>query len=313
MATPVPKVSIGLPVYNGEKYLRAAVNSILQQDYTDFELVISDNASSDATEAICRDYAAKDPRVRYSRNPSNIGLAPNHNRVFDLSRGEFFKWVAHDDEYSRQMIRRYVEAFDAAPPSVSMVYSVCECIDELGNPLGTRSDHVDKNDARPARRLAHLLRHASIYNCTYGLVRSSMLRKTRLHGSFPMADRVLVGELAMLGVFVEIAEPLLRLRLHEGRSLSQHKDAQALRELFDPANKTKRSLLSVEGRVQLELLRSAWLIPPRFSDKLACVYTALAVTNWRNFRNFGGLQKIKVARMLGKTLRHQPDAGRLKV
>jgi glycosyltransferase involved in cell wall biosynthesis len=312
MTALIPKVSIGLPVYNGEKYLQSAVNSILQQDYTDFELVISDNASSDATEAICRDYAAKDPRVRYSRNPCNIGLAPNHNRVFHLSRGEFFKWVAHDDEYPRQMIKRYVEAFAAAPPSVSMVYSVCECIDEFGNPLGTKSDHVDKNDAQPARRLAHLLWHASIYNCTYGLIRSAMLRKTRLYGSFPMADRVWISELAMLGMFIEIAEPLLRLRLHGDRSLSQHKNAQALRELFDPANKTKRPLLSLEGRVQLELLRSAWLIPPRFSDKLECVCVALVVLNWRKFRNYGGLQKAKVARMLGKAQRHQPDAGRLK-
>jgi len=312
MAAPVPKVSIGLPVYNGERYLRSAVDSILQQDYTDFELVISDNASTDATEAICRDYAAKDTRVQYSRNPRNIGLAPNHNRVFNLSRGEFFKWVAHDDEYSRQMIKRYVEAFDAAPPSVSVIYSVCECIDDLGNPLGTKSDHVDKNDARPARRLAHLLRHACIYNCTYGMIRSAMLRNTRLHGSYPRADTVLISELAMLGVFVEIAEPLLRLRLHEGRSLAQHKNAQALRELFDPANKTKRSFVGVEGRVQLELLRSAWLIPARFSDKLACVCAALTVPNWRKFRNFGGLQKRKLAHMLGKAPGQQPDAGRLK-
>jgi len=171
---------------------------------------------------------------------------------------------------------------------------------------------VDKNDAQPARRLAHLLWHASIYNCTYGLIRSAMLRKTRLYGSFPMADRVWISELAMLGRFIKIAEPLLRLRLHGDRSLSQHKNAQALRELFDPANKTKRPLLSLEGRVQLELLRSAWLIPPRFSDKLECVCVALVVLNWRKFRNYGGLQKAKVARMLGKAQRHQPDAGRLK-
>lgn len=302
-----PRVSMGLPVFNGETYLHKALDSLLAQEYEDFELVISDNASTDETGRICESYARRDSRVRYSRNECNIGLAPNHNRVFRLSRGEFFKWVAHDDEYSRQMLKRYVEAFDAASASVSVVYSVCECIDELGNLQGTKSDHVDNKDPRPAVRLAHFLQHVSIYNCTYGLIRSAMLRKTRLHRSFPMADRVLVSELAMLGEFVEIAEPLLRLRIHEHRSLSQHKNAQAMRELFDPANRTKHSFLSIEGRVQLELLRSAWRIPLRLSDKLACLCVALAVPNWRKFRNFGGLQKIKLKRMIAQTWGRQRD------
>jgi glycosyltransferase involved in cell wall biosynthesis len=302
---------MGLPVFNGEKYLCKALDSLLSQEYEDFELVISDNASTDETGRICESYARRDSRVRYSRNKCNIGMAPNHNRVFCLSRGEFFKWVAYDDEYPPQMLKRYVEAFDASPASVSVVYSVCECIDELGNPQGTKSDHVDKRDARPALRLAHLLQHVSIFNCTYGLIRSAILRKTRLHGSFPMADRVLISELAMLGEFVEIAEPLLRLRIHEHRSLSQHKNAQAIRELFDPANKTKRSFLSIEGRVQLELLRSAWRVPPRLSEKLMCVCAALATSNWRKFKNFGGLQKIKLKRMIAQARGRQTDTAHL--
>ena len=86
------RVSIGLPVYNGEKYLEQALISILSQTYTDFELIISDNASTDRTQAICREYAAKDPRIRYYCNEENLGAAPNHNRVFELASGEYFKW-----------------------------------------------------------------------------------------------------------------------------------------------------------------------------------------------------------------------------
>src|ERR1700737_2789384 len=93
----VPRVSIGLPVYNGERYLRFAIDSLLEQDYINFELIISDNASTDATQAICQEFADKDPRVRYYRNQTNLGASGNYDRVFELARGDLFKWAAHDD------------------------------------------------------------------------------------------------------------------------------------------------------------------------------------------------------------------------
>ena len=312
MATASPRVSIGLPVFNGAKYLPGALESLLHQEYKDFELIISDNASTDQTRGICEEFARQDSRIRYTRNDCNLGLAPNHNRVFTLSRGEFFKWAAHDDEYPSQMLKRYVEAFDVAPASVIVVYSACECIDELGNPQCRRSDRVDKRDARPYRRLAHLLQHIGMYNCTYGLIRSEMLRKTRLHGSFPAADRVLFSELAMLGEFLELPEPLVRLRIHPGRSFAAHKSRQALRELFDPANKGKPDILSIEGRVQVELLKSAWRIPSRLPDRLLCLWAALAASNWRKFKNFGGRQKRKLAHLLAGAQSREPDPGQLK-
>ncbi len=314
MQHPLPRVSIGLPVFNGEKYLAKALDSLLAQEYEDFELVISDNASTDKTGQICEKYARSDRRVRYYRNKHNIGLAPNHNLVFSLSRGEFFKWAAHDDECRPQMLKRYVEAFDAAPKSVSVVYSACECIDAQGNPLGIYSDHVDKKNAGPARRLAYLLRRISIYNCSLGLIRSSVLWETRGHGSFPAADRVLLSELAMLGEFIEIPEPLLRLRIHEERSFAQNMSAQALREFFDPANKTRRSFLTIEGRVQLELLRSAWRIPQRVSDKLSCLCVVLAVPSWRKFKSWGGRQKRRLTGMMKEwgVMSREQDASRLK-
>ena len=93
----IPRVSIGLPVCNGEEYPSARIGSLLQQDFEDFEIVVSDNASTDGTAEICMKYAEKDKRLRYYRNDSNIGAGPNYRRVFELSRGEFFKWCAHDD------------------------------------------------------------------------------------------------------------------------------------------------------------------------------------------------------------------------
>src|SRR5262252_3377793 len=113
-----PTVSVGLPVYNGERYLEESIDSILAQTYTDFELIISDNASTDRTECICRRYAAADARVRYYRNERNIGGYPNHSRVFSLARGRYFRFAAHDDVCDRQLLARCVEALELHPEAV---------------------------------------------------------------------------------------------------------------------------------------------------------------------------------------------------
>ena len=92
-----PRISIGMPVYNGEQFLAGALDSVLTQDFEDFELIISDNASEDGTQKICLDYAARDRRIRYYRNEMNIGGSRNHSRVFELSAAEYFKWAHYDD------------------------------------------------------------------------------------------------------------------------------------------------------------------------------------------------------------------------
>ena len=92
-----PKISIGMPVYNGEKSIRNALDSLLAQSFTEFELIISDNASIDETEDICREYAEKDKRILYVRQPSNIGPCANFKFVLDAAKSEFFMWAACDD------------------------------------------------------------------------------------------------------------------------------------------------------------------------------------------------------------------------
>src|SRR5262249_36556323 len=163
MEARAPQVSIGLPVYNGAKYLPNALKRLLEQDFEDLELIICDNASTDETQDICRVFAERDRRIRYFRNEKNLGLAANHNRTFELSRGNFFKWAAHDDDFPKPMLGRFVSVFEKAPPYVAVVYSHCEYIDELGEVVGVDSDNVDKNESWPHKRLAHLLRHIHMY------------------------------------------------------------------------------------------------------------------------------------------------------
>jgi glycosyltransferase involved in cell wall biosynthesis len=131
-----PAVSIGLPVYNGERYLGVALDSLLSQDYADFELIISDNASVDRTAGICREYAAQDRRIRYFRNEYNIGINPNFNRPLQLARAPLFRWAAHDDLVDREFLGACVELLRAAPDAV-LAQSHVRIIDTDGRDLGT--------------------------------------------------------------------------------------------------------------------------------------------------------------------------------
>jgi glycosyltransferase involved in cell wall biosynthesis len=302
MAT--PRISVGLPVYNGGKYLVNTLTRLLGQDFEDFELIICDNASTDETPEICQTFAARDFRIRYHRNSRNIGLAANNNRTFELSRGEFFKWVAHDDDFPAAMLGRFLDALENSAPEVGVVYSECEYIDELGNVVGVGSDGVDLDDARPYRRMAHLLWHIHMYNSNYGLIRSHLVRKTRLHGLFPMSDHVFLAELAMLCKFVELPEPLLRIRQHPGRSFAANKTERSLRELFNPGHGNDFSLLSIRKRMEFELVRSTMLAHVPLKDKVPCIGVAAVTPHWRMFRAFGGRQKQKLLRMWS------PETGR---
>ncbi len=300
-----PTVSVGLPVYNGEKYLPNTLTRLLEQDFEDFELIIADNASTDGTPEICRMFAEQDPRIRYVRNQKNIGLSANHNRTFELSRGEFFKWAAHDDDFPRAMISRFLQAFEENPPSVGVVYSRCEYIDELGEVEGIDSDRVDSSDPRPHKRLAHLLWYVHMYNSVYGLIRADVLRRTRLHGLYPMADHVLLAELAMLGAFLELPDPLMRIRRHPGRTFTANKSARALRELFTPGRAHQLMPVSLRSRMKAELVRSAVLVPATRWDKALCTAVALVVPQWRTLRSFGGRQKHKVLRTFSPRPSHR--------
>lgn len=113
-----PRLTIGLPVYNGEKYVSESIEALLGQSFADFELIISDNASTDTTGDICRRYEKQDSRVRYFRQPRNIGLSPNHNFLVEQARGELFKWASYDDLYARDLLERCVDALDKYPEIV---------------------------------------------------------------------------------------------------------------------------------------------------------------------------------------------------
>lgn len=275
-----PRVSIGLPVYNGEKYLWAALDCILRQDFADFELVICDNASTDATEAICREYAARDGRIRYTRNETNIGASGNYKRVFELSRGEFFKWASHDDEFDPSLVRRCVETFAKSPATVVLVYSRAEIIDEAGAVTDVSADTVDQFAAKPHRRLASLIMNRQYANPLWGLIRVDVLRKTRLMGNFE-ADHILLAELAMLGNFVELPELLYRQRRHAGSAMRLNLTARQLLAWHDPGSAKKKIILPRWLHLVLESFRGVRHVPISGWEKLLCHGAVLWAPFWR--------------------------------
>ncbi len=224
-----PRVSIGLAVYNGEKYLEEAIGSILAQTFTDFELIISDNASTDRTADICTKYAAQDSRIRYVRNATNIGGANNENRTFQLARGEYFRWAAHDDICAPELLEQCVKVLDDHP-DVVLCQTAVVIIDEHGNSHGTEQNYVG-TASTPAQRFRQLYSMHHRCESTYGLMRSNIMRRTRLQLNYTDSDRVLLCELALYGPFYQIPEPLFYKRVHPG---NQYKDWQGRMAWFLP-------------------------------------------------------------------------------
>lgn len=210
-----PRLSIGLPVYNGENYLSESLDALLSQTYQDFELIISDNASTDGTQEICERYAAKDPRIRYLRQPHNIGAAPNHNFVVNEARGEFFKWASHDDLFGRDLLARCVEVLDEHPEAV-LSHAYMAIVDETGK-ITQGYDYELATDSPHAPERFRSLLFTDGGDDFYGVVRTDVMRRIAPHDSYHNAGRKLVGEMALYGRFLQVPEVLFFRRDHPGR------------------------------------------------------------------------------------------------
>lgn len=213
----VPLVSIGLPVFNGENYLAKTIDSILAQTFRDFELIIQDNASTDATASICQRYGAADPRIRYSRNPINLGAGPNYDLCFDQARGTYFKWAAHDDLLAPTYLEKAVAALEAAPEAVLCCVGITEIgpNDEVMRVYANALPAAD-GPSRAARFHALI---STRHQCEdfFGLYRRAALVGSSLHGTYAGSDKVLLAEMALRGPFVKIPDPLFLHREHSQR------------------------------------------------------------------------------------------------
>jgi glycosyltransferase involved in cell wall biosynthesis len=230
-----PPVAIGLPVYNGEQYLAQAIESILAQTHTDFELIVGDNASTDGTAEIAASYQAADPRVTLLTSDVNRGAAWNYNRVFHASSAELFRWGAHDDLVRPAYLERLVEALQDNPATV-LAQTQTSLIDGEGVVVGEWNESFDLTGRRPSRRLRELVRHLVMSNIMFGLMRRSAMEQTRLHGAYPSADYVFLAELSLVGPFTIVPERLFLRRVHPQMSRRAHASLQDVADWFEPGS-----------------------------------------------------------------------------
>jgi glycosyltransferase involved in cell wall biosynthesis len=237
----VPKLQIGLPVYNGENYLDAAIASLLEQTFGDFELIVSDNGSTDATEEIARARSASDPRVRYHRYETNRGASWNWNNSFALSASPYFKWAAHDDLHEPTFVERCLEVLDAEP-TVGMCYTASRYIDETGAAVpARRSCGCHLRQERPSERLRGFFGTYPMH-VLFGVVRRDVLARTRGMLGIASADRLLVGELALAAQIHEIDDTLFVRRFHPEISWFLEMTEREYAAWYDPSNADRFSV-----------------------------------------------------------------------
>lgn len=201
---PVPRLSIGLPVFNGARYLATSLDALLGQSFGDFELILADNASTDGTEQICRRYAAQDPRIRYYRQPRNVGSTPNHNLTVEMARGELFKWASYDDLYAWDLLESCVELLDRHP-DVVLAHSWSATIDQFDNVVRAPRYPLVTDAAAAPERFQSLLVEAG-GDDYYGVVRTEVLRRVAPQGSFHHSDRTIVAALSLHGPFQQVPD-----------------------------------------------------------------------------------------------------------
>ncbi|HKQ53329.1 MAG TPA: glycosyltransferase family A protein [Pyrinomonadaceae bacterium] len=242
-----PAAGIGVPVYNGEDFLATALDAILAQDYEDFELIISDNASTDATPEIARRYAARDPRVRYSRNETNIGAVGNFNRVFALSNSKYFMWAGAHDLRHPSMLSRCIAALEA-DAEVVLAYPRVAGIDREGKPCEMHMVYIDTRGQRPVDRYAAIINKIRSCHMIHGVFRADALRRA---GEMPNIswgpDILLLAKLALAGTFALVDETLYyprRVRPDEAKNFEAWKKRYL--ETLDPTTVAESRAAALE-------------------------------------------------------------------
>jgi len=262
-----PRVCLGLPVYNGERFLEEALQCALAQTLDDFELIVSDNASTDRSAEIVRDYASRDPRIQVHCAPENRGAAWNFNRAFALSRAAYFKWMAHDDRFAPTFLERCVEVLDSDPSVVLAYPSACQ-IDENGARLGPVRFELHGESDAPHHRFRYQICIDHWCFHVFGVIRADALRRTRLIDRYVASDRVLLSHLALMGRIHEVPEELFFQRQHDSRSTAAHPSLDGRSAWFDPSRHD--SLVFPSWRLGSEYFLSVLRSPLSLRERALC-------------------------------------------
>ena len=272
-------ITIGLPVYNGQKFLQAAIDSHLSQSYGDFDLVISDNGSTDATEEICRRYAAQDDRISYLRSPVNRGILWNHRRVLE-GLGEatpYFRWAGADDVLEPGLLAAMVEVLRSRP-EVEAVMPATKNIDEAGAIIRSMERTLNLESAVPYERARQILLANYQHVIAYGLLRAPSLRRMRTGPDYIGWDPVFIWELALRGRIFQLEQLALLRRFHPG-SISRVKTAREMRKWVEPDARAGMNFPHWTWAYERARALLATSLPSR--EKLRISLLLLRATSWQ--------------------------------
>jgi glycosyltransferase involved in cell wall biosynthesis len=273
----MPLVSVGVPVYNGEACLRNAVEALLRQTHAELEVIISDNASTDRTEAIGRALQQGDARVRYLRQPRNLGAPANWNVVARAARGRYFKWMSASDSCNEGFLQRAVDCLER-DADVVLCFARTQYIDDAGNVISLAQTDFAVSEASPSARFWRVCSELQINNAQSGLIRRDALLQTRLDRLYPHGDRVLMAELAMRGKFVLLDEPLLQRRATPAHWTALRSEEELAR-MFWPDGAPRRPLVHL--RRLADYFGSALRAPVSLGERLRAAGHALRYAWWR--------------------------------
>jgi hypothetical protein len=257
-------IAIGMPVYNGEKWLRQSVGSLLAQTRGDFVLVISDNASTDGTERIARELAAADPRIRYHRNQANVGVFRNYDIAFGLTRSTWFKWASCNDLCGPRHLESCIAALEANPQALLAYPRTVLFTDDpsRGEPYAF---DLDVRDADPVARFRRVLSETRLNNAFNGVYRTDALLRTSLNSEFMGSDIVVVAEIALMGSILRLPDYLFFRRM-TADAASASRDPSSRREFFNGASRDIQGTPTLDMHGQL--IRSVWRSKLGLNDRL---------------------------------------------
>lgn len=275
-----PTVSIGLPVFNGEQHLSQALDSLLRQTFSDFELVISDNSSTDGTRDICERFVRQDLRVRYVLQPRNIGAPRNWNFVVHQAKGQYFKWASANDYCNERFVEECLNVLKYDPRLVLSFGTTCLVDDELGAVTEYQGD-VEVLDDRPSERFNRVSQRWALNNAQCGLLRLDVLRRTRLDRPYIGGDLELMLELALHGRFKRAPDAVLFRRVG-GKSMSVNLSQEQLEEFIDPLARSRQHLVAWPRHWDrlTTILRS----PIGTGERLVCTAMAARAASWDRAR-----------------------------
>jgi glycosyltransferase involved in cell wall biosynthesis len=275
----VTRVSIGIPLYNGERYLEGALEALVGQTHQDLDIVISDNASTDRTQEICEAFAALDPRIRYIRQPFNRGAAYNHNFVAREANGEYFRWYAYDDVMGPECLEQCARALDESP-DVVLAWPRPSVIDGTGTLVEDFCVDLPWDDRTPSSRLRSRVvpDDGQVGWCfpIYGLARREAFLKCLPMGAYNRSDTVVLAHLALLGGWRELPQRLFFCRVHEDNSTARTPPHEVARWM-DPTASPAWSMPTC--RAYYGFARAVWRTEMAPMEKLRCA----AVVAWWPF------------------------------